>query len=679
MDLNKFNKMFSVFTIRQKLWGGSVLMISIMVLTVVVTYFNTSETQRKVSHLSNEIQPAYVAAMNLNNQIKQASTSMGFYLLTKEELHKKNYENYLSAIDRATIDFKNTSYARKNDFTKNNIAQIEKLTSQFKNYKAKLVELATTYDKNYIAVGFASTNLNPINQDLLQAISNMILSESGEAATDQRKQLLMTLDDIRYSWSSVVNNARIFLIYGSDEVLSNIKLYTDKVGNLIDKLNTFKDILTFEQEEYLPVIDKLRKQWLDNFQKLLEIHRGEMARTDAYLIRTEIGPVLAQLNKTLNDLIQRYRSIMSETNNQVINQATKTNSMVGTLFGFGVITLLLISWFMARSITTPLKAALSAMNDVAEGEGDLTRRLNDIGQDEIAHLGSGFNRFVSKIREILIEVRRTSEGLTDSARNMTAITEDSSSTVQKQKLETDHIASAITEMSITAQEVLRHAVSVSDAAKNADSETSEGRRIVNEAIKSVRDLEQETQNLSDMMQKLGSEIQNVGTVLDVIQNITEQTNLLALNAAIEAARAGEQGRGFAVVADEVRTLATKTTQSTLEIQSIIESIQRDAKTVVENAHHNQDIAKSTTDLATKAGCSLDEIANAVTDATDKATQIATITQQQSAVAVEISRNIENITVLADHTAQLSNDVSEGSQEQQQLSESLLKMVARFKL
>jgi len=679
MDLNKFNKMFSVFTIRQKLWGGSVLMISIMVLTVVVTYFNTSETQRKVSHLSNEIQPAYVAAMNLNNQIKQASTSMGFYLLTKEELHKKNYENYLSAIDRATIDFKNTSYARKNDFTKNNIAQIEKLTSQFKNYKAKLVELATTYDKNYIAVGFASTNLNPINQDLLQAISNMILSESGEAATDQRKQLLMTLDDIRYSWSSVVNNARIFLIYGSDEVLSNIKLYTDKVGNLIDKLNTFKDILTFEQEEYLPVIDKLRKQWLDNFQKLLEIHRGEMARTDAYLIRTEIGPVLAQLNKTLNDLIQRYRSIMSETNNQVINQATKTNSMVGTLFGFGVITLLLISWFMARSITTPLKAALSAMNDVAEGEGDLTRRLNDIGQDEIAHLGSGFNRFVSKIREILIEVRRTSEGLTDSARNMTAITEDSSSTVQKQKLETDHIASAITEMSITAQEVLRHAVSVSDAAKNADSETSEGRRIVNEAIKSVRELEQETQNLSDMMQKLGSEIQNVGTVLDVIQNITEQTNLLALNAAIEAARAGEQGRGFAVVADEVRTLATKTTQSTLEIQSIIESIQRDAKTVVENAHHNQDIAKSTTDLATKAGCSLDEIANAVTDATDKATQIATITQQQSAVAVEISRNIENITVLADHTAQLSNDVSEGSQEQQQLSESLLKMVARFKL
>jgi len=650
-----------------------------MVLTVVVTYFNTSETQRKVSHLSNEIQPAYIAAMSLNNQIKQASTAMGFYLLTKEELHKKNYENYLVEIDKAIADFKNTAFAKENEYTKNSIKHIENLTSRFKNYKANLIELATTYDKNFVAVGFASTNLNPINQDLLQAISNMILSESGEAASNERKQLLITLEDIRYSWSSVVNNARIFLIYGSNEVLTNINLYTDKVGNLLEKLKSFKDILTFEQEEYLPVISKLREQWLENFKKLLKIHQGEMARTDAYLIRTEIGPILAQLDKTLRDLIQHYHSIMSETNNLVINQATNTNNMVGSLFGFGVIILLLISWFMARSITTPLKAALSAMNDIAEGEGDLTHRLNDIGRDEIAHLGSGFNSFVSKIREILVEVRRTSDGLTDSARNMTSITEDSSSTVQKQKLETDHIASAITEMSITSQEVLRHAVSVSDAAKNADSETNEGRRIVNEAINSVRELEQETQNLSNMMQKLGSEIQNVGTVLDVIQNITEQTNLLALNAAIEAARAGEQGRGFAVVADEVRTLATKTTHSTLEIQSIIESIQRDAKSVVENAHHNQDIAKSTTNLAAKAGHSLDEIANAVSDATDKATQIATITQQQSAVAAEISRNIENITVLADHTAQLSNNVSDRSQQQQQLSESLFKLVARFKL
>jgi len=675
----KFNNVFSILTISQKLWGGSVLMISILVLTVIVTYFNTSETQQKVSHLSNEIQPAYVAAMNLNNQIKQASTAMGFYLLTKEELHKKNYENYLNAIDQATSDFKNTSYAQADPHTKQAIEQIQQLTHRFKDYKAQLIELATTYDKNYVAVGFASANLNPINQDLLQAISNMILSESTEAATPERKQLLMALDDIRYSWSSVVNNARIFLIYGSDEVLSNIKLYTDKVGDLIEKLKSFSGTLTFEQEEYLPVVEKLRAQWLENFKKLIEIHQGEMARTDAYLIRTEIGPILAQLDTTLNDLLQRYRSIMHETNTQVIKQATKTNSMVGSLFGFGVIFLLLISWFMARSITKPLTAAMGAMNDIAEGEGDLTHQLNEKGRDEIAHLGSGFNSFVSKIREILVEVRRTSESLTDSARNMTAITEDSSATVQKQKLETDHIASAITEMSITAQEVLRHAVSVSDAAKNADSETNLGRSIVNEAIKSVCELEQETQNLSDMMQKLGGEIQNVGTVLDVIQNITEQTNLLALNAAIEAARAGEQGRGFAVVADEVRTLATKTTQSTLEIQSIIESIQRDAKMVVENAHHNQSIAKTTTELATKAGTSLDVIASAVSDATDKATQIATITQQQSAVAVEISRNIENITVLADHTAQLSNNVSDGSQEQQDLSESLRTLVARFKL
>jgi methyl-accepting chemotaxis protein len=234
-------------------------------------------------------------------------------------------------------------------------------------------------------------------------------------------------------------------------------------------------------------------------------------------------------------------------------------------------------------------------------------------------------------------------------------------------------------MSITAQEVLRHAVSVSEANKNVDVETNEGRKIVNKAIDAVQTLEAKTESLSNLMQKLGGEIKDVGTVLDVIQDITEQTNLLALNAAIEAARAGEQGRGFAVVADEVRTLARRTADSTHEIHAIIESIQNDTRLVLDNASQNQTIAKSTTELAIKAGNSLDVIAAAVSDATDKAAQIATITQQQSAVAGEISRNVENITILADHTSQIANQVLSSSQHQQTRFENLRQLVARFKL
>ena len=673
------NSFLSQFSIRQKLWLGSALLLTILLLTVAVTRYNTSATQQKVSYLSNDIQPAYVAAMHLAGQIKQASTSMGFYLLTKENSHKEKYSNYLSSIEASINSFKDTSHAQTNAETKIAIEKIQELANKFSSFQPRLIELSSSYDKNYVAVGFASEKMNPINQELLQAVSNMILSESTEAATPDRKQLLMALEQMRYSWSSALNAVRVFLIYGNDEIISNVKLYTDQVGDLVEKVKSYEDLLTFEQDEYIGQVEELRLLWLTNFEKLMELHNGEMARTDTFLIRTEISPLLSELDELLNELLDEYRNIMLDTNEEVITQATKTNNMVGSLFAIGMLMILVVSTLIIRAITNPLKQAVSAMNNIAEGGGDLTQTLDEQGKDEVSQLASGFNKFTGSIRSILTEVQNSSEILTNSAQEMTVITEDSSATIQKQRLETEHIASAITEMSVTAQEVLRHAVSVSDAATNADDETNKGRTIVTQAINSVQELENRIDNNGQKMQQLGQEIQNIGTVLDVIQGITEQTNLLALNAAIEAARAGEQGRGFAVVADEVRTLATRTAQSTQEIQGIIESIQHDAKVVLENSGRNRTIAKATSELANKAGVSLDEIANAVSNATDKATQIATITQQQSAVAEEISKNVENITLLADHTTNISDKVSLGSQDQQTLSENLHKMVARFKL
>jgi len=655
------------------------MLLTILVLTVAVTRYNTHATQEKVTFLSTDIQPAYVAALHLAGEIKQASTSMGFYLLTKENFHKDNYINYLQSINTSINEFKSTLYAQQDEFTRLEIEDIQELARKFSSYKDRLIELSSSFDKNYVAVGFASQKMNPINQELLQAISNMILSETTEAATPERKKLLLTLEDMRYAWSSATNGLRIFIIYGNEDIVTNIKLYTDQVGDLIEKVRSFGSLLTFEQEEYIGQVEQLRKDWIENFEKLMEIHNGAMARTDTFLIRTEINPILIELDNRISELLEEYRNIMRKTNDEVFNQATKTDNLVGSLFVFGIIAMLLLSWLMVRAITTPLKEAVSAMNDIAEGEGDLTQTLNESGHDEISQLASGFNKFVMSIRTILAEVQNSSEILTNSAQEMTEITQDSSATIQKQTLETEHIASAITEMSVTAQEVLNHAVSVSDAATNADDETNKGRTIVTQAIEAVQQLENEIESNSKMMEKLGKDIQEVGTVLDVIQSITEQTNLLALNAAIEAARAGEQGRGFSVVADEVRTLATKTAHSTDEIQAIIESIQRDAKIVVENTGRNQSLAKTTSELATKAGVSLDEIAQAVSNATDKATQIATITQQQSAVADEISKNVENITLLADHTTNISKKVLLGSQDQQTLSENMHKLVARFKL
>ena len=302
------------------------MLLTILVLTVAVTRYNTHATQEKVTFLSTDIQPAYVAALHLAGEIKQASTSMGFYLLTKENFHKDNYINYLQSINTSINEFKSTLYAQQDEFTRLEIEDIQELARKFSSYKDRLIELSSSFDKNYVAVGFASQKMNPINQELLQAISNMILSETTEAATPERKKLLLTLEDMRYAWSSATNGLRIFIIYGNEDIVTNIKLYTDQVGDLIEKVRSFGSLLTFEQEEYIGQVEQLRKDWIENFEKLMEIHNGAMARTDTFLIRTEINPILIELDNRISELLEEYRNIMRKTNDEVFNQATKTDN-----------------------------------------------------------------------------------------------------------------------------------------------------------------------------------------------------------------------------------------------------------------------------------------------------------------------------------------------------------------
>ena len=185
MQVLIIDRLLSSFSIRQKLWFGSLFILLLLVLTVSITRLNTAETEKKVTHLSKDIQPAFIAAMQLMNQIKHTSTSMGFYLLTHEELHKKQYEYFLFNIGNALTELKQTSYAQNDSLTQQAIKNIVSLTTQLNSYKPQLITLAENYNENYIAVGFANEHLNPINQELLQAISNMVLSESTETARRQ--------------------------------------------------------------------------------------------------------------------------------------------------------------------------------------------------------------------------------------------------------------------------------------------------------------------------------------------------------------------------------------------------------------------------------------------------------------------------------------------------------------
>ena len=334
--------------------------------------------------------------------------------------------------------------------------------------------------------------------------------------------------------------------------------------------------------------------------------------------------------------------------------------------------------YIGRTISRPLRNAAAAMTDIAQGEGDLTRRLPVNGQDEVARLSDAFNQFAEKVRLTVQQVAGSTTQLATAAEEMSQVTQQTNDGVQQQQQETEQVATAINEMTATVQEVARHAGEASNATREANDQARDGREVVDQSISSINSLAQELQNATEVIRQLEQNSENIGTVLDVIQGIAEQTNLLALNAAIEAARAGEQGRGFAVVADEVRSLASRTHQSTEEIQQMIEQLQQGARNAVKAMESSSERSQHSVEQASRAGESLEVIARAVTTINDMNLQIASAAEEQSSVAEEINRNVTNINEVVNQTAVGAQQSQVSSTELARLSYELQALVNQFK-
>lgn len=349
------------------------------------------------------------------------------------------------------------------------------------------------------------------------------------------------------------------------------------------------------------------------------------------------------------------------------------------LVGFFALVLgLIVAFLIGRSIITPIQSAVDAMNDIAKGNGDLTKRLNEDGNNEIAKMGMAFNLFSEKMRQIIIHVSSSTTQLATASEEMTMITNDTNQGIKKQQAETHQVATAMNEMTATVQEVARHANEASHSTQKADLETQEGQKIVEKTVFSINTLANEIEQATDLIQQLEADSNDIGQILDVIREIAEQTNLLALNAAIEAARAGEQGRGFAVVADEVRTLASRTQKSTQEIQSMIESLQSGTRSAVKAMSTSQQQSQQSVDQVIAAKSALEAIADAVTTINSMNIQIATAAEEQSSVSEEINQNIVNISQVVEQTAEGARQTSTASNELANLAHELQNLVAQFK-
>ncbi|RMQ48026.1 Histidine kinase, HAMP region: chemotaxis sensory transducer [Pseudomonas cichorii] len=332
---------------------------------------------------------------------------------------------------------------------------------------------------------------------------------------------------------------------------------------------------------------------------------------------------------------------------------------------------------ITRQITRPLQETLEVVNRIASG--DLSHTMTVTRRDELGVLQQGIQRMGTTLRDLITGIRDGVTQIASAAEELSAVTEQTSAGVNSQKVETDQVATAMHEMSATVHEVARNAEQASVAASTADKEAREGDKVVGEAIQQIEKLAAEVIRSSEAMTVLEQESDKIGKVMDVIKAVAEQTNLLALNAAIEAARAGEAGRGFAVVADEVRGLAQRTQQSTEEIESLVAALQNGTRQVSDIMLGSRNLTDSGVALTRKAGTSLESITRTVSSIQAMNQQIAAAAEQQSSVADEISRSIINVRDVSEQTAEASEETAASSVELARLGNQLQMMVSHFRV
>ncbi len=471
-------------------------------------------------------------------------------------------------------------------------------------------------------------------QDMLRAANQKLYSGAGEMAL-------------------VGGNGRI-VAYTKDS-----SKFGEKVSDILDAEQT-SNLANLKRDEVTYSVNQAKGR----IELYLPFGIGQTDARWTLMLQLPLNAVMADLQNLQADLDAQRKS------------DTFGMAMVGLVIaGIG----LLVIWLVGHGIARPLKQMVAMLDDIAQGEGDLTRRLSSDRSDELGSIAKGFNTFLAKLQAMITQVVTSVQSVSDSSEHTADIAIRTNIGVQKQMAEIDQVATAVQEMTATAQDVARNATQAAQAASHADQAASQGMQIVRDTSNSIGVLAVEIGKAVDVVQTLAKDSENINAILTAIRGIAEQTNLLALNAAIEAARAGEQGRGFAVVADEVRNLAQKTQKATEEIQTMIQQLQQGTRDVVRVMEDSQNRTDESVQHAAKAAEALETITQAVSVINDMNTQIASAAEEQSAVADDINRNVINIGQVANEVAGGADESSSASAGLTKLAEQQRRLINQFKV
>lgn len=626
--------------------------------------------------------PTVMAGMNLMDGIHLSLSGLRGYMILgkqpqKAELFKAERQQGWKKIDSALqqmMDFSKNWTVSKN---KQLLNEMNSLINEFRQAQQEVEDISHHPD-NIPAVKMLLTQAAPQAKKIVVAITALIDEEAQLEATPERKQLLKLLADSRGSFALALANIRAYLLSGDIKFAENFR---DKLKLNETRFKQISEMAYFfdeKQTDAWEIYQHERELFMSLPAKMVELREAEDWNKANYILGKKAAPAAKKI-MTILEQMRKSQDNLALTDESKLDSAThsmKTNMIIGTLVV--IILGIVVAIFISRVITVPLKKVVMRAKEISSG--NLTHPVLSVSaNDELGELTQAINDMNSSLLDIVGHITTSSKEICDSSSELSVITKRTSQVIYEQLAQTEQASVSMTEMHTSVQTISQNIEKTFLAAKEANTETTDGRKMVDDAVQAIQHLAGQIESGASVVQQLEEDSDSIGSVLDVIKSIAEQTNLLALNAAIEAARAGESGRGFAVVADEVRTLAGRTQESAQEINLVIEKLQSGSRQAVETMSKSHEEAQFVVEQANKAGLSLSAISAVVERINNMSSEIASMAEQQNATTEEVKTNIVAISNMAQKTSSGAQDTAIASESLSELSGHLQSAIKQFKI
>ena len=662
-------------TVAARVIGGFTIITALLLIISLTSFFSLQSIGKSSEEVNHVAIPSLIGVANLQTELLQLSNNQtdAFYSdshATVAELQQdftrasRNVDEQLAELRQLlTSDTHRGSIVRLQDEIERFVTQVGAIFSA----QANFLSLAERRDQLLREVEFAADDGAMLILDLTDqsGLETEFYNRAGMLETN-----LNSLVTLAYDMARVEEPGRAEIIRSEIEVA--VQSSRERLQAMQDTQNS---ALLNEVSTHL---DAAAGALVTNNGALVEsvINRLE-ARAAATRLLAENNDLMQSVLANLAALQGQVQAMADGAQDSAANAISRSSWLNSILSVISIAFAVVIGVLAVRSISRPLANVNAMLNTLANG--DLTGRLDDSANDEFGELAGNINKLINNLRHLVEGIADRSAQLAIAAEESSSISAQSRNSMQEQRSQVEQIAAATQEMSSTTSEVASGAAKALEEIQHSDEEATRVQIISTENKRTIEALAEEIKNASEVINQLSENSANIGGILDVIRGIAEQTNLLALNAAIEAARAGEQGRGFAVVADEVRTLASRTQQSTEEIQDMIERLQSDSARAVDVMERGRNQAEACVTQSDEASLALNAISESVHQASDSSTAIATAAEQQSATAHDISEKLEAIVVLAEQAEVGAQQTSQASDEVAKLSAEMQDSVKTFRL